>query len=63
MKERLVLYTSSTKLYQKSFLAICIIVSNLGNGNRSFSGIAWYHGDNDCIIRTFDFIARSMQYT
>ena len=24
-----------------------------------FSGIAWYYGDNDFIIQTFDFIARS----
>ena len=24
-----------------------------------FSGIAWYYGDNDFIIRTFDFIAGS----
>ena len=25
----------------------------------TFSGIAWYYGDDDFIIRTFDFIARS----
>ena len=24
-----------------------------------FSGIAWYYGDNDFIVRTFDFIAHS----
>ena len=24
-----------------------------------FSGIAWYYGDNDFVIQTFDFIARS----
>ena len=24
-----------------------------------FSGIAWYYGDNDFIVRTSDFIARS----
>ena len=36
-------------------------MSNNANGNERviFSGIAWYCGDNDFIIRTFDFIARS----
>ena len=37
-------------------------MSNNANGNKRvmfFSGIAWYYGDNDFIIRTFDFIARS----
>ena len=24
-----------------------------------FCGIAWYYGDNDLIIRTYDFTARS----
>ena len=36
--------------------------SNNANDNKRvifFSGIAWYYGDNDFIIRTFDFIARS----
>ena len=37
-------------------------MSNNANGNKRvifFSGIAWYYGDNDFIIQTFDFIARS----
>ena len=33
-------------------------MSNNVNGS-NFSGIAWYYGDNDFIIQTFDFIARS----
>ena len=24
-----------------------------------FSGMAWYYGDNNFIVQTFDFIARS----
>ena len=34
--------------------------SNNANGKKRVifsSGIAWYYGDNDFIIRTFDFIA------
>ena len=37
-------------------------MSNNANSNKRvifFSGIAWYYGDNDFIIRTFDFIACS----
>ena len=37
-------------------------MSNNANGNKPvifFSGKAWYYGDNDFIIGTFDFIARS----
>ena len=28
-----------------------------------FSSIAWYYGDNDLIVQTFDFIARSDVHT
>ena len=38
------------------FVAICIVTSV---EHEIFSGIAWCYGDNDFIIRTFDFIARS----
>ena len=34
-------------------------MSNNANGNKRvifFSGIAWYYGDNDFIVRTFNFI-------
>ena len=37
-------------------------MSNNANSNERvifFSSIAWYYGDNDFIMRTFDFIARS----
>ena len=37
-------------------------ISNNANGNKRvifFPGKAWYYGDNDFIIRTFDFIACS----
>ena len=34
-------------------------MSNNANSNKQFSGIALYYGDNDFIIQTFDFIARS----
>ena len=61
-------YHHSTKLYmyQKSLLPPVTLgvhsMSNNANGNEQvvpFSGIAWYYGNNDFIIRTFDFIARS----
>ena len=42
-------------------LWVCSTCNN-ANGNKLtsdiFSGIAWYYGDNDFIIWTFDFIAR-----
>ena len=35
------------------FVAICILTSDI------LSGIAWYYGDNDFIIQTFDFIIQT----
>ena len=44
-------------------LRVCSMsrMSNIAIGNKRgiLSSIAWYYGDNDFVIRTFDFIARS----
>ena len=56
-------YHHSTKPYRKyhEFVAICVVTNAQHRQQTSdiFSGIAWYYGDIDFIIRTFDVIARS----
>ena len=49
----------NTRKYHEFVLLRVCSTSNNANGNKRVNGIAWYYGDNDFIIQTFDFIARS----
>ena len=57
-------YHLSTKLYHE-LVAACIItvINNASASGKQVifsSSIAWYYGDNDFVIRTFNFIAYSV---
>ena len=55
---------TGTSLLLSELLRVCSTKNNV-NGNKQviFSQSSWYYGDNDFIIRTFDFIARPDAYT
>jgi len=59
----LLVYRKISWVLLPSILLWVCSTSNNANGMQQtsdiFSGIAWYYGDNDFIIQTFDFIARS----